>query len=240
MSDPLADRLRQLQANGIVIIDPRQTYIDPAVGLERVRPGAVLHPGTRLIGARTFIGPGAVIGQEGPAVIDDGVIGAGAEVAGGYVKDAVLLADARIGAANHIRAGTILEEQASTGHAVGLKQSVLLCFATLGSLINFCDVLVYGGRSRREHSEIGSGFIHFNFTPWGAHGDKATASLIGDVCSGVFMREPRIFIGGAGGLIGPQTVGFGALTAAGQVVRKAVPDGTLFAMTGANIERRFA
>jgi len=240
MSDPLANRLRQLEANGVVIVDPRQTYVDPAVVLGRVRSGAVLHPGTRLLGARTFVGPGAVIGQEGPAVIDNGVIGTGAAVASGYVNDAVLLPDARVGAANHIRGGTILEEQASTAHAVGLKQSILLCFATLGSVINFCDVLIYGGRSRRDHSEIGSGFIHFNFTPWGARGDKATASLIGDVCAGVFMREPRIFMGGMAGLVGPQTVGFGALTAAGQVVRKAVPDNTLVAKPSADIERRVA
>jgi len=240
MSDPLAGRLRQLEANGVEIVDPRQTYVDAAVAIERVRSGAVLHPGTRLVGPRTFIGPGAVIGGEGPAVIDNGVIGADATVASGYVNDAVLLPEARIGASNHIRGGTILEEQASTAHAVGLKQSILLCFATLGSVINFCDVLIYGGRSRRDHSEIGSGFIHFNFTPWGAQGDKATASLIGDVCSGVFMREPRIFMGGMAGLIGPQTVGFGAVTAAGQVVRKPVPDNTLVAMRGAGVERPFA
>ena len=33
----------------------------------------------------------------------------------------------------------------------------------------------------REHTEVGSRFIHFNFTPRGQSGDKATPSLIGDV-----------------------------------------------------------
>ena len=57
----------------------------------------------------------------------------------------------------------------------------VLAFVTIGSLVNFCDLLMAGGSSRQDHSEVGSGYIHFNFTPWGARGDKATPSLIGDV-----------------------------------------------------------
>jgi UDP-N-acetylglucosamine/UDP-N-acetylgalactosamine diphosphorylase len=102
-----------------------------------------------------------------------------------------------------------------------------LSFVTLGSLINFFDFLMTGGTSRRDHSEVGSGYIHFNYTPWGASGDKATPSLIGDVPRGVFMRENRIFLGGAGGLVGPSTVGFGAIAGAGQVVRHGVREGHL-------------
>ena len=111
--------------------------------------------------------------------------------------------------------------------AVGLKQSILLSFATLGSLINFCDLLMAGGTSREDHSEVGSGFIHFNFTPWGRSGDKATPSLIGDVTAGVFLRQRRIFLGGQAGLIGPRSVGYGSMTGAGQVVRRDVAAGTL-------------
>ena len=121
-----------------------------------------------------------------------------------------------------MREGTLLEERASTAHCVGLKQTILLSFATLGSLINFCDVLMAGGTSRRDHSEVGSGFIHFNFTPWGQAGDKATASLVGDVVGGVFLDRRRIFLGGAGGMIGPRSVGYGSIAGAGQVLRRDV------------------
>ena len=38
-----------------------------------------------------------------------------------------------------------------------------------------------------------SGFIHFNFTPWGKNGDKATPSLVGNVTEGVFLDQKRIF-----------------------------------------------
>jgi len=223
----LEQRLREFAAQGVEIVDPRQTFIAPEVRLERVRPGATLHPGTRLHGARTFLAEGTEVGTEGPATIRDAALGPGARVASGYVEGAVLFRGASLGAAAHVRPGTILEEEASTAHAVGLKHTVLLGFVTLGSLINFCDCLMAGGTSRRDHSEVGSGFIHFNFTPWGAQGDKATASLIGDVPRGVFLGEPKIFLGGSAGLVGPGRVGFGAITGAGQVVRRRVEAGHL-------------
>jgi hypothetical protein len=83
--------------------------------------------------------------------------------------------------------------------------------------------LISGGSSRKQHTEVGSGFIHFNFTPRGQYGDKATPSLIGDVTHGVFLRQPRIFLGGLSGIVGPQKVGFGSFTVAGQVLRREVP-----------------
>ncbi len=223
----LEQRLREFAARGVEIVDPRQTFIDADVVPERVRPGTTLHPGTRLHGARTFLAEGAEIGTEGPATVRDAVLGAGASVASGYVEGAVLFSKASLGAAAHVRPGTILEEEASTAHGVGLKHTILLSFVTLGSLINFCDCLMAGGTSRRDHSEVGSGFIHFNFTPWGACGDKATPSLIGDVPRGVFLRESKIFLGGSAGLVGPGRVDFGAITGAGQVVRKPVEAGRL-------------
>jgi UDP-N-acetylglucosamine/UDP-N-acetylgalactosamine diphosphorylase len=212
---------------GVRVVDPRQTFIDGDVDPGRIDPTAILHPGTRLSGARTFVGPGAVVGREGPAALVNAVLGEGAVVASGYVEDAVLLRGARLGADAHVREGTLLEEEASTAHAVGLKHTVLLAFVTLGSLVNFCDVLMAGGTSRQDHSEVGSGFIHFNFTPWGRAGDKATPSLLGDVVRGVFLDQPRIFLGGAGGMVGPRVVGYGSVVGAGQVLRRDVPEGRL-------------
>jgi hypothetical protein len=197
----------------------------------------VLYPGTRLVGARTFVGPRAKVGIEGPAVLENTVIGENAEVASGFLKEAVMLRDARVGSNAHIRAGTLLEEEASTAHAVGLKHTVLMSFVTMGSLINFCDGLISGGSSRRKHTEVGSGFIHFNFTPRGQYGDKATPSLIGDVAHGVFLRQPRIFLGGLSGLVGPQKVGFGSFTIAGQVLRREVPANRIVGDAPRNVDK---
>lgn len=229
MSTDVEAQLAAARDRGVIVVDPRQTYIGPDVDPRRLWRGAVLHPGARLIGARTFLGPGAEVGPEGPAVLKNAVLGERARIDSGYADDAVLLRDARAGANAHLRDGTLLEEQASTAHAVGLKQTILGSFVTLGSLINFCDVLMTGGTSREDHSEVGSGYIHFNFTPWGKRGDKATASLVGDVVRGALLRQPRIFLGGAGGMVGPREVGFGAVAAAGQVLRKDVAPGRLVA-----------
>ncbi len=222
-----AERLAALAERGVHIVDPRQTYIDAQVDLQRIAAGVVLHPGVRLQGARTFLGPGAELGREGPVTAVDCVLGERARIDGGYARGAVLLRGASAGSCAHLREGTLLAEEASTAHAVGLKHTILLPFVTTGSLVNFCDVLMAGGSSREDHSEVGSGYIHFNFTPWGQRGDKATPSLIGDVPRGVLLRSRRIFLGGSGGMVGPRQVGFGAVAGAGQVLRSDVPEDML-------------
>jgi hypothetical protein len=224
----ISERLRFLSDRGVQLIDPRQVYIEDDVVLKHIFPESVLYPGTRLSGKDTVIAPGAKVGSEGPATIVDSVIGAGAEVASGFVTGSVLLDKARIGANGHIRSGTLLEEGASVAHAVGLKHTILTCFVTLGSLINCCDCLISGGSSRTNHTEVGSGFIHFNFTPWGESGDKATPSIIGGVPRGVFLREERIFIGGLSGMVGPLQVGFGSFSVAGQIIRSDIADHRIY------------
>ncbi len=232
-------RLADLAARGVHIIDPRQTYVDHAVLPERIHAGVTLHPGTRLCGARTFLGPEAELGREGPVTAVDCVLGEGARIDGGYAHGAVLLRGASAGSAAHLREATLLEEEASTAHAVGLKHTILMSFVTVGSLVNFCDLLMAGGSSRQDHSEVGSGYIHFNFTPWGARGDKATPSLIGDVPRGALLRARRIFLGGSAGMVGPRQVGFGAVTGAGQVLRKDVSEDRMVIQPPRALERPF-
>lgn len=239
MRQNLEAKLDLLEANGVSIIDRRQTYLDEKVDETRICRGAVLYPGTRLIGTRTFVGPGARVGIEGPAVLENTTIAENSEVASGYLNEAVLLRNARVGSNAHIRVGTLMEEEASTAHAVGLKHTVLMSFVTMGSLINFCDALISGGKSRSEHTEVGSGFIHFNYTPRGRSGDKATPSLIGDVVHGVFLRQQRIFLGGLSGIVGPQKVGFGSFTVAGQVVRKEIPGNRMVGDVPRKVDTQF-
>jgi UDP-N-acetylglucosamine/UDP-N-acetylgalactosamine diphosphorylase len=122
-----------------------------------------------------------------------------------------------MGSGAQVREGCILEEEANGAHCVGIKQTILFPFVTLGSLINFCDCLMAGGTSRKDHSEVGSSYIHFNFTP---DGNKTTASLIGDVPRGVMLNQPAIFLGGQGGIVGPLRMGYGNVVAANSVLRK--------------------
>ena len=209
-----------LRRQGVTVMAPETQYIGDEVHLDWIQgPGTVIHPGARLTGPDLRVLPGAQIGTEGPATVHNCAVGRRVELAGGYFADAVFLTRSKMGLGAHVRAGTLLEEQANGAHTVGLKQTILMPFVTLGSLINFCDVLMAGGTSRQDHSEVGSSFIHFNFTPFGKSGDKATPSLVGDVARGVTLRAPRIFLGGQGGLVGPVHIDYGTVLAAGYVYR---------------------
>lgn len=210
-------RIDELLRRGVVIPHPSSVFVDASIDAERIAPGVTLHPGTRLSGTMTSIGPGCVLGTETPVTLDNMQLGHHVTLRGGFFQGSVFLDGANMGSAAHIRAGCLLEEEANGAHAVGLKQTILLPFVTLGSLVNFCDILMAGGTSRSNHSEVGSSFIHFNFTP---HGDKATASLIGDVPRGVMMDQAPIFLGGQGGLVGPVRVEYGCILGAGSVARR--------------------
>jgi len=208
--------IQSLKDKGVVIASPSTIQIGVEVDGDRIAPGVRIHPGTRICGGSTFIMKGAEIGQEGPVTIEDCFIGPGVQLKGGYFRKSLFLDKANMGLAAHVRDACILEEEAGGAHGVGIKQTILMPFVTLGSLINFCDCLMAGGTSRQDHSEVGSSYIHFNFTP---NQDKATPSLIGDVPRGVMLTERPVFLGGQGGLVGPAHIGFGAVTGAGIVWR---------------------
>ncbi|MDD4734518.1 MAG: UDP-N-acetylglucosamine pyrophosphorylase [Kiritimatiellae bacterium] len=206
-------------SQGVKLIDSESVYIDPAVPAGHIAEGVTIYPGCRIMGEKTAIGPGCVIGREAPATVLNCQLASKVDLAGGYFEESVFLSKASAGSGAHIRPGCLLEEEAGVAHSVGLKQTVFLPCVTAGSLINFCDALMAGGRNRKEHSEIGSSYIHFNFTP---HGDKATPSLIGDVPRGVLMDNDPVFLGGQGGLAGPCRVAFGTVIPAGSVLRSDV------------------
>ena len=210
-----------LIAKGVEVRAPWSVDIGPEVDPDRVSgDGVVIHPGCRISGARTVLSAGVTLGAEGPVTLVECHLGPGVALKGGYAADSVFLDGASLGLGHHVREGTLLEEQANGAHCVGLKQTILLPFVTLGSLINFCDCLMAGGRSRRDHSEVGSSYIHFNFTP---EGDKATPSLFGDVPRGALLREEPIFLGGQGGAVGPVQVAYGTVVGAGSILRSDVP-----------------
>jgi len=191
------------------------------VDLSRIASDVRIYSGCRIQGGETSVGPGCIIGQEAPATIENCQLGRRVELKGGFFSRAVFFDGAMMGSGAHVRAGTILEEEASGAHSVGLKQTIFMPFVTAGSLINFCDALMAGGTSRKDHSEIGSSYVHFNFTP---HQDKATASLLGDVPRGVFLDQKPIFLGGQGGLVGPARIAYGSVVAAGGVCRQDLVD----------------
>jgi bifunctional UDP-N-acetylglucosamine pyrophosphorylase/glucosamine-1-phosphate N-acetyltransferase len=212
----------QLIDKGATIPNPSSLHIGDEVDLGRVAgKGLTIYPGCRLYGEKTVISPGVVLGAEGPVTIEDCALGPKVELKGGYCKQSVFLEQASMGLGAEVREGCLIEEEASGAHAVGLKQTILFPFVTLGSLVNFCDCLMGGGTSSSDHSEVGSSYVHFNYTP---DGDKATASLFGDVPHGVMLNQPRLFLGGQGGAVGPVRVNFGTVVAAGSIMRDDVSE----------------
>lgn len=213
-----SSKIDQLIAKGVHIPNPQSVEIGDDIDPDRISGRNVtLHTGTKLLGASTYVADGARIGYEGPATVQDCFVGPGVELNGGYFQQAAFLYKASCGLGAHVRQGTILEDHASVAHTVGLKQTILFPFVTLGSLINFCDCLMAGGTGPQNHSEVGSSYIHFNFTP---NQDKATPSLIGDVAEGVMINRSPIFLGGQGGLVGPLQIAYGTVIAAGCICRK--------------------
>ena len=211
-------KIQKLMEAGVRIYNPESVFIADDVDLSRISgDNVVIHAGCKIFGSSTLILQGAVLGYEAPVTIEDCQIGPDVKLNGGFFRGAVFLEKVSVGYGAHFREGTILEEQASAAHTVGLKQTILFPFVTLGSLINFCDCFMSGGTSRKNHSEVGSSFIHFNYTP---NQDKATPSLIGDVPRGVMLNQHPIFLGGHGGIVGPCTLAFGTVTAAGTICRK--------------------
>lgn len=216
---PIPAKVDILLKRGVVVPCPASVELDDAVDPDRIAAGVVIHAGSRLCGKLTSIGPGCEIGSEAPATLENCQLGSRVQLKGGYFSGATFLDGANMGSAAHVRPGTLLEEEASAAHAVGFKQTIFLSYVTAGSLINFCDALMAGGTSRKNHSEIGSSYIHFNYTP---HQDKATPSLLGDVPRGVMLDQEAIFLGGQGALVGPVRIAFGTIIPAGTICRQDV------------------
>ncbi|MCF8045062.1 MAG: hypothetical protein K9J83_04300 [Desulfarculaceae bacterium] len=225
------DQRKKLLDKGVVMDNPESVTIDPSVDTERISGNdVVIYPGCRITGENTLILEGTQIGAEAPVTVDNCFIGPDVELKGGFFQKAVFAGENSFGSGAHVREGTILEEQASAAHTAGLKQTVLFPFVTLGSLINFCDCFMAGGTDRKNHSEVGSSFVHFNFTP---NQDKATPSMMGNVHQGVLLDRNPIFLGGQGGIVGPCRIAFGCVTAAGSIIRKDEPNPDRLLLGGA-------
>ena len=215
------EKICRLIEKGVQISNPGTIDIGDDVNLDQISAQDVkIYPGCRIYGSKTVISSGCILGYEAPVTIDDCQLGTKVQLKGGFACKSVFLEKATMGMGAHVREGCLLEEEASGAHCVGLKQTILFPFVTLGSLINFCDCFMAGGTSRSNHSEVGSSYIHFNFTP---DADKTTPSLLGDVPRGVMLKQPPIFLGGQGGMVGPLCLGYGNVVAAGSILRHDYP-----------------
>ena len=213
-------RVASLMAAGVAVTAPESVVVGEEVALDNVEAGVVIGPGTKILGADTMIGAGTEI--QGSAVIKNCLIGRNCSLAAGEYADSVLLDGCATVGWARVRGNSAWEEETNSAHNVDTKQSVLGYKTTLGSLINFCNVLMLGGTSPRLEvgSEVGSGTINFNFLPFGATVGALIkpSTVIGAIespflaCDGAPNRY--VFIGGHTSIITPVMIGLGSVVAA--------------------------
>lgn len=188
------------QRAGVTVQDPTTTWIDADVSIE---PDVEILPGSYLQGA-TSIATGAVIGPDTTLV--DCEVGEGAHIRRSEATLAVFGAGAEVGPFSYIRPGTELGEGGKIGAFVETKN------AKIGDASKVPHLSYVGDATIGEGSNIGAGTIFANYD-----GVQKHHAEVGDA----------VRIGSKNVLIAPVTVQDGAYTAAGTVVRKDVPPGSL-------------
>lgn len=197
---------------GATVVDPDTTWIDDSVVIGQ---DVTILPNTQLHGA-TEIASGASVGPD--TTLTDVVVGEGASVVRTHGSESRIGAGASVGPFAYLRPGTSLGEKGKIGTFVETKN------AEIGSGSKVPHLSYVGDATIGEGSNIGAASVFVNYD-----GVKKHRTVIG---SHVRMGSDNMYVA-------PVTVGDGAYSGAGTVVRKDVPAGAL-AITVApqrNIER---
>lgn len=202
----LNDRLlARWMREGVTVVDPATTWIDADVTLAA---DVTLLPGTQLQGS-TRVATGATVGPD--TTLTDVQVGAGATVTRTHGSGAVIEAGATVGPFSYLRPGTVLGADGKIGAFVETKN------ASIGAQSKVPHLSYVGDATVGEGSNIGAGTIVVNY-----NGVSKSHTTIGD----------HARVGSDNSLIAPVTIGDGAYTGAGAVIRRDVPPGAL-ALTSA-------
>ncbi|ARU50657.1 bifunctional UDP-N-acetylglucosamine pyrophosphorylase/glucosamine-1-phosphate N-acetyltransferase [Cellulosimicrobium cellulans] len=185
---------------GVTVVDPATTWVDVDVELAR---DVTLLPGTQLHGA-TVVAEGSTIGPD--TTLTDTEVGAGATVTRTHGSLAVLGAGTSVGPFAYLRPGTVLGAQGKIGTFVETKN------AEIGEGSKIPHLSYVGDATIGEHTNIGAASVTVNYD--GVHKHR---TVIG---SHARTGADNMFVA-------PVSVGDGAYTAAGSVIRRDVPAGAL-------------
>jgi bifunctional UDP-N-acetylglucosamine pyrophosphorylase/glucosamine-1-phosphate N-acetyltransferase len=185
---------------GVTVVDPATTWIDADVTLGR---DVTIHPQTQIHGAST-IGDDVVLGPD--TTLTNVEIGNGASVIRTHGSSAVIGAGATVGPFAYLRPGTQLGARGKIGTFVETKN------AQIGAGSKVPHLTYVGDATIGEHSNIGASSVFVNYD-----GVTKSRTTIGSHCR---TGSDNMFIA-------PVTVGDGAYTGAGTVVRRDVPPGAL-------------
>jgi bifunctional UDP-N-acetylglucosamine pyrophosphorylase/glucosamine-1-phosphate N-acetyltransferase len=192
--------VRGWQLSGVTVHDPATTWIDLRATLA---DDVELLPGTHISGATT-VARGARIGPQ--TTLLDCEVGEDAVISRSDATLAVIGAGASVGPFAYLRPGTELGADGKIGTFVETKN------AKIGAGTKVPHLSYLGDTTVGEESNIGAGTITANWD-----GVNKNQTKIG---SHVRSGSHNVFVA-------PVSIGDGAYTAAGAVVRKDVPAGSL-------------
>jgi bifunctional UDP-N-acetylglucosamine pyrophosphorylase/glucosamine-1-phosphate N-acetyltransferase len=193
------------QRAGVTIVDPATTWIDVDVTIGR---DTVIQPGTQLLGS-TRIGGRCVIGPD--TTLADVTVGESASVVRTHGGQSSIGDGAAVGPFAYLRPGTVLGADGKLGAFVETKN------ATIGTGTKVPHLTYVGDADIGEHSNIGASSVFVNYD-----GETKSRTTVG---SHVKTGSDNMFVA-------PVTVGDGAYTGAGTVVRDDVPPGALAVSAG--------
>jgi bifunctional UDP-N-acetylglucosamine pyrophosphorylase/glucosamine-1-phosphate N-acetyltransferase len=193
------------QRAGVTIVDPATTWIDVDVTIGR---DTVIQPGTQLLGS-TRIGGRCRIGPD--TTLTDVTVGDQATVVRTHGTSSVIGDGANVGPFTYLRPGTVLGADGKLGAFVETKNS------TIGTGTKVPHLTYVGDADIGERSNIGASSVFVNYD-----GENKSRTTIG---SHVRTGSDTMFVA-------PVTVGDGAYTGAGTVVREDVPPGALAVSAG--------
>jgi bifunctional UDP-N-acetylglucosamine pyrophosphorylase/glucosamine-1-phosphate N-acetyltransferase len=196
---------------GVTMVDPASVWLDAGVELSR---DVVLEPGVQLRGATT-VGEGATIGPD--TTLSDVSVGEGASVVRTHGRESEIGPGASVGPFAYLRPGARLGVSSKVGTFVEVKNS------EIGTGSKVPHLSYVGDATIGEHSNIGAASVFVNYDGVAKH-----RTVVG---SHVRTGSDNMFVA-------PMTVGDGAYSGAGTVLRADVPPGALAVSAGAqrNIE----
>ncbi|WP_349828786.1 bifunctional UDP-N-acetylglucosamine diphosphorylase/glucosamine-1-phosphate N-acetyltransferase GlmU [Brevibacterium litoralis] len=185
---------------GVTVVDPDTTWIDADVTLAE---DVTILPGVQLHGA-CDVATGAVVGPD--TTLTDTEVHAYAQVVRTHGNLAVVGENATVGPFAYLRPGTVLGIEGKIGAFVETKN------ARIGTGSKVPHLSYVGDATIGEHSNIGASSVFVNYDGVNKH-----HTTIG---SHVRTGSDTMFVA-------PVTVGDGAYSGAGTVIRKDVPAGAL-------------
>ena len=193
------------QRAGVTIADPASTWIDVDVSIGR---DTVVAPGSQLLGG-TRIGAGCRIGPD--TTLTDVEVGDGASVVRTHGSAAIIGSRADVGPFTFLRPGTRLGADGKLGAFVETKN------ASIGTGTKVPHLTYVGDADIGDYSNIGASSVFVNYD-----GETKNRTTVG---SHVRTGSDTMFVA-------PVTVGDGAYTGAGTVLRDDVPPGALAVSSG--------